>query len=195
MLRDDKLLGRLVQPQVQVLPLALPQEEERREAGELPCVRGRGARREGQRQQRQEEVACCHSVRLSFLTWQPFVEATRAVGVAQPLSIKVDEQFRSSTGLRCKIIGRYQGEAFAVEHTLLCKEAAAAVSLQQQKIEYVKRHQEARRRAAADQQQAAGEEEAEPGRRVVAEHMLQIGECDVTGIEEISILELSFGCP
>ena len=77
-----------------------------------------------------------HSLRLRYSRWQPVVGKQLAEVAA--INIPVEADF-ASKGLKAKILGRVEGQVYSGPEYSIGAEAAASVSLQQQKLAYIQK--------------------------------------------------------
>jgi hypothetical protein len=75
-------------------------------------------------------------LRLSYSRWQPVVG--KQLAEVAPITIPVEADF-ASQGLKAKILGKVEGVAFSGPEYSIGAEAAASVSLQQQKLAYIQK--------------------------------------------------------
>eukprot|EP00887_Chlorella_sp_A99_P007431 scaffold2.g7431.t1 len=128
LLRDGRAIGRLVQPAVssEQLGVQAPASVEQGEVVVRECS-------------------------LAFHSYCPAArrEEGRVGSAPQPLCLPVDEGFAEST-FRVQVIGRQGASSFAVPHAFEAsgRELATALSVEQQRLEYVRQHQQ--RRSAAE---------------------------------------------
>jgi hypothetical protein len=155
LLRDGRAIGKLLRPAVTSVRLGVAEGGDDGEEGA------------------QVVLSQCS---LTFEAWCP-ARGTRAAGARQaggdapqPLRLPVDDAFERST-FRVSVIGRQGGSAFAVPAGFEAsgKELASAVSVEQQRLEYIRGHQ-ARRGGA--EQGAPGSEE---GRKAAPSATVTVG--------------------
>lgn len=105
----------------------------------------------------QETSSVVSAVRLEYKQWQPVLQSFKRVAEVTPVRISVDSAFGSSE-FEAKFFGK-QNSAYFHSATAACKvpgkAAAASVSLHQQKLEYIRRHQ-LRHSCGVEAESAAG---------------------------------------
>ena len=141
LLRDGKAIGKLVQPRVTSVCLGVEQGEEKATA------------------------AVVSECSIAFERWCPAaaVQQAGAAASAQPLCLPVDEAFERST-FRVQVIGRQGSSSFAVPHIFLAsgQELATALTVEQQRLEYIRGHQQRRGAAPTSPPAAPATAEAAP---------------------------------
>jgi hypothetical protein len=82
---------------------------------------------------------------LVYDTWQPLSADKKSLSSIAPLRLPIDEDFRASL-FRFQVIGRQEGESFALPfaYTVSGSDTAASASQQLQKINYIRHHQSLR---------------------------------------------------
>lgn len=147
--RNGRAVGALHSPKVICTELAAPEQPSGGASGD-------------------QSEALLQEYSLDFRLWTPARAAGGARAEAQELRLPVDGAFASGE-FRVQIIGTCGGASFALPHqyTARGRELAAGLSVQRQRLDYVRQHQRRRSRAAGEP--AGGDPAAEQTSTVAVE--------------------------